>query len=377
MDGPPATGTIRLLLAGDVMTGRGIDQILPQPLPPVLYEPWVRDAREYVRLAESAHGSIPRPVLPAYPWGDALAALQALAPDLRIVNLETAITTCDTPWADKDIHYRMNPAHVELLAAARITACSLANNHVLDWSRAGLLDTLAALRRAGIASAGAGADAVQAEQPARLPLPGGARVLLFAWALPDSGVLPGWAAGPGRPGVALLPDLGAGSAQQVLRAVERHRQPGDVVVVSLHWGANWVPRLPEAQRRFAHRLIDLGAADVVHGHSAHHPLPIELHAGKLVLHGCGDLLNDYEGIVAPGHLRSDVACAYAATLDRGDGRLRALQVLPFQLRRLRLEHAGAQALAWLQRHVADDSAALGLPLRLEPGAPPCLTWRAA
>jgi poly-gamma-glutamate synthesis protein (capsule biosynthesis protein) len=60
---------IRLFLCGDVMTGRGIDQILPRPGNPSMHELQVRDARQYVRLAETAHGPIPRPVDFAYPWG--------------------------------------------------------------------------------------------------------------------------------------------------------------------------------------------------------------------------------------------------------------------------------------------------------------------
>ena len=79
--------TITLLLAGDVMLGRGIDQVMPEPLPPVLYEPWVHDAGEYVRLAEKASGAIPAPVDMAYVWGEALAEMDRLAADARIVNL--------------------------------------------------------------------------------------------------------------------------------------------------------------------------------------------------------------------------------------------------------------------------------------------------
>jgi poly-gamma-glutamate capsule biosynthesis protein CapA/YwtB (metallophosphatase superfamily) len=44
--------TVRLLLCGDVMTGRGVDQILPQPGDPTLHEDYVRDARRYVELAK-------------------------------------------------------------------------------------------------------------------------------------------------------------------------------------------------------------------------------------------------------------------------------------------------------------------------------------
>jgi hypothetical protein len=62
--------SLRVFLCGDVMTGRGIDQALPHPVDPVLYEPYVRDAREYVDLAEKAHGAFQRPVTFDYIWGE-------------------------------------------------------------------------------------------------------------------------------------------------------------------------------------------------------------------------------------------------------------------------------------------------------------------
>jgi poly-gamma-glutamate capsule biosynthesis protein CapA/YwtB (metallophosphatase superfamily) len=63
----------------------------------VLYEPYVRDAREYVGLAEKVHGSILRPLSFDSIWGDALQELERAETDLRIVNLETAITSAETP----------------------------------------------------------------------------------------------------------------------------------------------------------------------------------------------------------------------------------------------------------------------------------------
>jgi poly-gamma-glutamate synthesis protein (capsule biosynthesis protein) len=348
-----------VLLAGDVMTGRGIDQVMLEPLPPVLYEPWVHDAREYVRLAEKASGAIPAPVDMAYIWGDALAEMDRLAPDVRIVNLETAVTRSDSPWRGKGIHYRMNPAHVGCLTAARIDACALANNHVLDWGAQGLDDTLAALHAAGVLSAGAGADLQRAQAPATLALPGGSRLLLFALATPTCGVPPDWAAQAQRGGIAVLPRLDEDAAQGVADRVRQHRRAGDVAVVSLHWGENWVDAVPAQQRWFAHRLIDLGAADVVHGHSSHHPLPIEVHAGKLVLHGCGDLVNDYEGIMRHGQQRSDLGCLYAATLERASGRLAGLEIVALQLRRFRLTHPRPALRQWLYRLLAQGCQAMG------------------
>src|SRR5206468_5079655 len=172
---------MRLFLCGDVMTGRGIDQALPHPLNPVLYEPYVRDAREYIALAEKTHGPIPRPLSIDYVWGGALAELDWAKVDLRIVNLETAITWSETPWPGKGIHYRMHPQNVSCLSAARISACALANNHVLDWGYDGLSETLQTLDAAGIARSGAGNDADEAMQPAVLDRATKGRVLLFSF----------------------------------------------------------------------------------------------------------------------------------------------------------------------------------------------------
>ena len=87
-----------LFLCGDVMTGRGVDQILAHPGARQLIEPYVRDALDYVRMAEAVHGPIPTPVPDAYIWGDALDELDRRHPDVRIVNLETAVTTADDFW---------------------------------------------------------------------------------------------------------------------------------------------------------------------------------------------------------------------------------------------------------------------------------------
>ena len=172
---------VTLLLCGDVMTGRGVDQILPHPGDPRLAEPLVRDARGYVELAETANGPIPRPVAFSYPWGDALAAPEWSAADVRLVNLESSVTRSDRRWSGKDVHYRMHPDNVPCLTAARVDACALANNHVLDYGRPGLLETLDALRGAGVKVAGAGRDLAEARRPAVVELASGSRVVAIAF----------------------------------------------------------------------------------------------------------------------------------------------------------------------------------------------------
>jgi len=363
---------ITLLLTGDVMTGRGIDQLMPTPNPPTLHEEFVRDARDYLHLAEAASGAIARPVAFDYVWGEALAQFERARPALRIVNLETAVTASDAPCPGKGVHYRMNPAHVRCLQAARIDACALANNHVLDWDRAGLIETLATLREAGIVTAGAGTDAEQAAAPAELRLADDRRVLLFACATRSSGVPGAWRATAQLPGVNLLKNLDSGSLTTLTRRIAAARRPADIVIVSLHWGDNWGHAISSDERAFAHGLIDAGV-DVVHGHSSHHAKACELYANRLILYGCGDFINDYEGIHGHESYRGDLAPAYFATLE--GGRLSSLRVCLFKSHRLRLQQASAADRAWwrdtLNRACApfgtayalqDDGFLIGAPL---------------
>jgi poly-gamma-glutamate synthesis protein (capsule biosynthesis protein) len=352
----------RLLLAGDVMTGRGVDQILRHPSHPALDETVVRDARDYVALAEAAHGPIPRPVADAYVWGDALAELDRFAPHARIVNLETSVTRSDDAWP-KAVTYRMHPANVGCLTAAGLDVCVLANNHVLDYGRAGLLETVETLTRAGLQVVGAGRDRDEALRPARLALPGGsADLVVFAWGSETSGVPPDWAATADRPGVALLEDLSRASAADLLGRMAAAKRPGDVLVASIHWRSNWGYAVPPEQVRFAHWLVD-GGVDLVHGHSSHHPRPIEVYAERLILYGCGDLLDDYEGIRGHEEFRADLVLMYLVTLGPA-GDLLSLRMAPMQVERMRLRRASAEDVRWMADVLTHIGARFGS--RVEP-----------
>lgn len=337
---------LRLFLAGDVMTGRGVDQILPHPSDPALHEPSVDDARVYVRLAEDTSGPVPRGVEPAYIWGDALAEWRRMAPAARIVNLETSITRSDDYDTCKLIHYRMHPANVACLVAAAVDTCVLANNHVLDYGRAGLVETLDVLGRAGIAVAGAGQSLDEAVQPAVRSLDGGTRLIIGACAHASSGVPDTWAALPTTPGVNLLPDLVPSTAAALARQVTAIKRKGDVAVMSIHWGDNWGFDVPDRHVAFAHRLVDEGV-DLVFGHSSHHVRPIEIYRDRLILYGCGDFLDDYEGIGGYERYRDDLVLMLFPSVDPDSGRIVMLEATPMQIRRMCLNRASADDARWL------------------------------
>ncbi|WP_277751100.1 CapA family protein [Streptomyces hoynatensis] len=352
-----------LFLTGDVMLGRGVDQILPRPGDPRLREEYVRDARSYVALAERASGPIPAPVAPTWPWGEALDVLERAAPQVRILNVETSITGRGEFAPGKAVHYRMHPANLPALAVARPDVCVLANNHVLDFGRRGLTDTLDALAGAGLGAAGAGRDAAAAHAPAAVPVGPAARVLVFAVGMSSSGIPPGWAATADGAGVACVPEPTAAAAAALAGRVRQAKRPGDLAVVSVHWGSNWGHEVPREQIRFAHALVD-GGADLVHGHSSHHPRPLEVYRGRLILYGCGDFIDDYEGIRGHEEYRADLRLAYLVSLAAGTGRLARLRMVPLRARRMRLERAPAQDRAWLRATL--DAISEGVEVTLEP-----------
>ena len=357
------------------MTGRGIDQVLPYPVRPVLYESHVQDAREYVQLAEAAHGSIARPVDFAYIWGDALEELERVGADARIVNLETSVTSNEEPWLYKEINYRMNPKNVASITAARIDCCCLANNHVLDWGYPGLVETLETLDAAGVSHAGAGLNAAKAAAPAVLNIADKRRVLVFAFGSVTSGIPLEWCATEHRAGLNMLMNLSDDTARRISAEIRSYKQPGDVAVASIHWGGNWGYELSADQINFARQLIE-GGVDLIHGHSSHHAKAVEVYRERLILYGCGDFITDYEGISGYEEFRSDLALMYLVKVDANTGQLVEVRLVPMQSRRFRLNRVLSNDAHWLSNLLNELGKPFATEAQLEADARIVLRWRA-
>jgi poly-gamma-glutamate synthesis protein (capsule biosynthesis protein) len=283
---------ITLALAGDVMLGRGVDEALRERRPEEL-------------------------------WGDTLPLLGAA--DLRVINLECAITTHQNPWrrTPKTFHFRADPSRATgVLRAARIDACSLANNHTLDFEERGLLDTLAHLEAAGIRHAGAGRDEHEAASPTLLPALE-ERVALLSFTDNE----PPFAARPDRSGTNYLPvSLEPDVLRRVEAAVSDAREAGaDVILFSEHWGPNMVVRPSGLFRRFARAVVDRGV-DVYYGHSAHVFQGVEVYRGKPILYDTGDFIDDY---AVDERLRNDQSFLFRVSLEGGE--FRYLELLPVSL----------------------------------------------
>jgi len=371
----PRQRSIRLFLCGDVMTGRGIDQVLAQPCDPVLHESYVQSAMEYVHLAEAVNGPIPRGVDPSYIWGAALDEFERMRPDARIINLETSITRSED-YALKGINYRMSPENADCLKAAAIDCCVLGNNHVLDWGRRGLLDTLAMLEHLQIKTSGAGRNLGEARAPAALDIAGNGRVLVFSFACVSSGTPRGWAATSETPGVNLLSEPSGAGALRVADEIARVARPSELIIVSVHWGPNWGYEIPHEHRSFAHALIDRADVSIIHGHSSHHAKAIEVYRNRLILYGCGDFLNDYEGIRGYEEFRDDLVLMYFAEVAPA-GTLAALEIVPLQIRNFQPVHPSKQDICWMQQTLDRESRKFGARIALNPEGRLTLSWKGA
>ena len=284
---------MRLCFLGDVMLGRLVNRVLER-------EP------------------------PEFPWGEALEVLRGA--DCVLCNLECVLADRGSPWPGKLFTFRSDARNVRVLQAAGVKAVSLANNHVLDFGDAALLECLSVLDRAGIARAGAGRDAAEAQRPARWTS-AGVRVGLVAFTDNE----PEWEAGPDRPGVFYAPvdpeDVRFQTVREVTRALAGQV---DRVVVSAHWGPNW-GRRPPPEHRAAARLLAEAGADVVWGHSPHVVRGVEFVGGCVVLYSCGDFVDDY---AVDEVERNDWSFAFLL-----DSPSRTLTLVPTVIRNFRVELA--------------------------------------
>jgi len=302
------TSGLRLVLAGDVMIGRGVNERLK-------HEP------------------------AAYPWGDTKALFEQ--GDWRACNLECVISDHGVPWGatPKAFHFRSDAKNIASLKEAGIDAVSVANNHTLDFEYEAMFEMLRLLDQAGIAHAGAGVDLDQAARAAVSRAKGVAIALI---AFTDN--QPEWEAGTRRPGVFYTPiDVSDERAQRLFQTVRETHRTSDVTIVSAHWGPNWGYRPVGGNVRFGHALIDAGA-DLIFGHSGHVFQGVELYKGRPIMYCTGNFIDDY----AVDELeRNDESFVFALELSAGrvtSMRLYPTEIFDCQARMARGERAEAIAL---------------------------------
>jgi len=343
---------MKIFLCGDVMIGRGIDQILLYPSNPKIYEPFVKDARDYIKLAEKINVKINYPVSFDYIWGDAFQELEKENPNLRIINLETTINTSEN-FEPKGINYRMNPKNIEVLKVFKIDVACLANNHILDFKEEGLLETIEVLNKNRILTVGEGKNIKEAEKPVIISKNKNLRTLIFNYDDVSSGVPSWWKAIEDKNGVNLISIYNLGNKREleevinvIKRNIQKYKKGNDFVIFSIHWGPNWGYKISEEERNFAYQLIEKAKVDLIFGHSSHHFKGVETYKEKLIIYGAGDFINDYEGIRDYEEFRGDLVLDYLVEIEETN-KIDKLKLLPFRIKNFRLNYCNEKEIDWI------------------------------
>lgn len=334
---------IRISLMGDVMTGRGIDQILPHKNNPTLDESYIKDAKHYVpsNIKHFIGSPIDSPAPPSYIWGDLLTTPKYLDSDLRIANLETSITTSDDRYP-KAVSYRMHPNNINVLSSSKIDYLSLATNHSMDYGSKGLTETINTLSNTDIKFGGYNLDL----EPSTIIVKN-SKVCIFAIGSLDSGIPLEWRSN--------INTIDLNSNLEISNFIDKVRSVKcDIKIVSIHWGSNWGYDIDPKHKLFAQNLIDYGEVDIVHGHSSHHFRSIEMYNQKLILYGCGDIINDYEIIGHRKEFMSDVNLVYV--VDFLDSKIQNLTIIPFTIKDMRLNRiTSSQQISQITDRLNDKS----------------------
>ena len=292
-------------LTGDVMLGRTLDTIITQ--------------RGY-----------------PYPWGNVLSLLQKT--DINVINLETTFTTSEH-LTKKTYNFKAAPDKIQSLIDANISIANLANNHILDFSSDGLIETIHTLDIAGIKHVGAGMDD---EEASKAIVINKNNIRIGMLGATDNE--PDWKADT-SPGVNYIDVDREEDRGKIISTIEKLRSESDIIIVSIHWGFNMVEKPAAGFTQFAHAMIDHGA-NIIHGHSAHIVQGIECYNNNFILYDTGDFVDDYA--VDTG-LRNDLSAFFMLTLNKAG--VVHLKFVPIRISNYQATLARDEDYAWVKNRI--------------------------
>jgi poly-gamma-glutamate synthesis protein (capsule biosynthesis protein) len=237
--------------------------------------------------------------------------------DLAFFNLECTLSKRGTPHRRRFL-FRADPALAATLRASGFDVASLANNHTMDFGRDAFVDTIDAVRKSGMTAVGGGKDRADALR-VQVVRENGLRIGFVAYTdIPSGGVV--------RLGD--RPTVAGANLDEVAGQIRKAKSRCDVLVVSFHWGVEYMTRPTERQKRLAHLCIDSGA-DLILGHHPHVLQTTEVYKGKPVVYSMGAFVWD------PILPRTDRSAIYLFDLSNSSARL--TRTIPVRIVRCRPE----------------------------------------
>lgn len=277
--------------------------------------------------------------------------------DLVFANLESPLGVKGRPIPNKGIWFRGPPEGASVLRDAGIDVVSVANNHILDYDTESLIETLGLLDQHGVAWAGAGRNLEEARRPAVLERNGITVAFLAYTEFADADLFWSWQhprtflAGPQVPGCAPM-DL-----DMITEDVALARTRADIVVVSFHWGQEYVNHpqsyMGQDLQEVARRTIDAGA-HLVLGHHPHAIQGIEFYRGAIIAYSLGNFVMD--------QTRPITTESMILRIGLSAGGVRSLQVLPVRIR----DHRPQLATDGDAAYLTDKIRNISLPLYPQP-----------
>ena len=227
--------------------------------------------------------------------------------DIRFAQVERVYSERGTLRQDSGgRHSRLPPTMASVFTDCGFNVVSVASNHAMDWGAEALLDTIQLLRGKGIHTIGGGCNLAEARQPAVIEHKG-LRIAMLAYC---SVLHEGYAAGSDTPGVAPLRahtryepvDYQPGVPPRIITTpdeqdlaglladVRAAKELSDTVVLSLHWGVHFVPRLIAGYQKIVARAAFAAGVDLILGHHAHVPKAVEIYSGKTCFYSLSNFI---------------------------------------------------------------------------------------
>lgn len=197
--------------------------------------------------------------------------------DITFGNLECPLCIHGLPNKDKDVVVRGGPKYAYDLANAGFNVVSIANNHIMDYGPEGLFETFNVLSRHKIKMVGAGKNAKAARKPTCLEV-GGLKMFIMAYH---------GTTGTGK----YFPGTAGGEFSVVKRDLVDIKGAADIIVISFHWGVEYLNTPPSIFIKFARQLIDAGA-HIILGHHPHVLQGIERYRNGIIAYSLGNFVFD-------------------------------------------------------------------------------------
>ncbi len=233
--------------------------------------------------------------------------------DLVFANLECPLSNEGKPtrWGDC---FRGEPEYAKGLKNAGINCLSLANNHILDFGKEALFETISTLDKLNIYHAGAGMNSEEAYAPAVIKIKDKkVSFLAFSYIVPE-----GFFPSSTKAGIAAA----RSPFKLVSEGIKKAKKESDLVVCSFHWGAEYSDKIVTHQQELAHLAIDSGA-DVVFGHHPHVLQGIEIYRGKIVAYSVGNFVYD--------RYRTKTGEAYLLKFKFSSGKFSEIEIVPLSI----------------------------------------------